>query len=296
MIDFTLQNYEIHPLAALPSDIRFAIDTPQRPAAPATRAYRYASVDFATYRHAFDRVIEEIRRGNTYLLNLTFPSELFTPLSLREIYRTVEAKFKLLYRDRFVCFSPERFVNIAADRIYTYPMKGTIDATLPDAARQILDNPKEMAEHVMVVDLLRNDLSRVAKRVRVERFRYIDKIRAGERELLQVSSRIAGDLACGWQDRLGDIMLSLLPAGSITGAPKRSTTEIIRRVESYERGYFTGIFGTFDGERLDSAVMIRFIERDGDRLIYKSGGGITIDSDARSEYDELREKIYVPFF
>ncbi len=296
MIDFALQNYEIHPLAALPSDIRFAIDTPQRPAAPATRAYRYESVDFATYRHAFDRVIEEIRSGNTYLLNLTFPSELFTPLSLGEIYRTVDAKFKLLYRDRFVCFTPERFVNIADDRIYTYPMKGTIDATIPDAARQILDNPKEMAEHVMVVDLLRNDLSRVAKRVRVERFRYIDKIRAGERELLQVSSRIAGDLERGWQDRLGDIMLSLLPAGSITGAPKRSTTEIIRRVESYERGYFTGIFGTFDGERLDSAVMIRFIERDGDRLIYKSGGGITIDSDARSEYDELREKIYVPFF
>jgi para-aminobenzoate synthetase component 1 len=175
-------------------------------------------------------------------------------------------------------------------------MKGTIDAKIPNAKEKILADKKEMAEHVMVVDLLRNDLSQVATKVRVEKFRYIDTIKAGERELLQVSSKIRGDLPQKWQERLGDILVTLLPAGSITGAPKKRTTEIIEAVESYRRGYFTGIFGVFDGESLESAVMIRFIEKEGERLIYKSGGGITIDSDPQSEYNELKEKIYVPFF
>ena len=147
----------------------------------------------------------------------------------------------------------------------------------------------------MVVDLLRNDLSRVATNVRVEKFRYIESIKAGERSLLQVSSKIAGNLPPDWQDSLGDLMLSLLPAGSITGTPKCSTVQIIRKLEGYDRGYFTGIFGVFDGNALESAVMIRFIEKTADGYLYKSGGGITIDSDLRSEYNELQEKIYVPF-
>ena len=296
IIDFEMQNFELHPLSALPDAIRFSIEQKAPKLACTPKPCRHTSVDFATYQRAFDAVIDEIRAGNTYLLNLTFPSELSTEISLEEIYEATDARFKLLFKDRFVCFSPERFVNIVDNRIYTYPMKGTIDATLPDAAKTILANPKEMAEHVMVVDLLRNDLSRVASHVRVDKFRYIDTIKAGERELLQVSSKISGDLPHNWQENLGDILLSLLPAGSITGAPKKRTTEIIRRVEDYERGYFTGIFGIFDGNALDSAVMIRFIEQTPHGLLYKSGGGITIDSDAQSEYNEMQEKIYVPFF
>lgn len=296
IIDFEMQNFELHPLSALPDTIRFSIEQKAPKPVCTPKPYRHTSVDFATYRRAFDAVIDEIRAGNSYLLNLTFPSKLSTEMSLEEIYEATDARFKLLFKDRFVSFSPERFVNIVDNRIYTYPMKGTIDATRPDAAKTILDNPKEMAEHVMVVDLLRNDLSRVASHVRVDRFRYIDTIKAGERELLQVSSKISGDLPHNWQENLGDILLSLLPAGSITGAPKKRTTEIIRRIEEYERGYFTGIFGIFDGEALDSAVMIRFIEQTPHGLLYKSGGGITIDSDAQSEYNEMQEKIYVPFF
>ena len=301
MIDFDLRNFEIYPLDALPDNLRFQMPgrtdgkSPLRTEPAKERTYHYRAVDFATYRKAFDRVIEEIRRGNTYLLNLTFPSTLITDLTLEEIYASADAKFKLLCKERFVCFTPERFVEIHDDRIYTYPMKGTIDATVPGAEAKILADTKEMAEHVMVVDLLRNDLSRVATGVRVDRFRYIDTIKAGERELLQVSSKISGDLPSGWQDRLGDLMLSLLPAGSITGTPKKRTTEIIKAIEPCKRGYFTGIFGIFDGHSLDSAVMIRFIEQTKQGLRYKSGGGITIDSDAQSEHNELQEKIYVPF-
>ena len=86
----------------------------------------------------------------------------------------------------------------------------------------------------------------------------------------------------------------LLPAGSISGTPKKRTLEIIKEVEEYERGYFSGVFGYFDGELFDSAVMIRFIENTPDGLVYKSGGGITLESNAESEYQEMQDKIYIP--
>jgi para-aminobenzoate synthetase component I len=145
----------------------------------------------------------------------------------------------------------------------------------------------------MVVDLLRNDLSIVAKDVRVEKFRYVQTIEAGEKKLLQVSSHISGHVGADWHENIGNILKSLLPAGSISGAPKKSTLEIIEEVEAYERGYFSGVFGVYDGEKLDSGVMIRFIEKTQDGYIYKSGGGITLDSDAQSEYNELLDKIYL---
>jgi para-aminobenzoate synthetase component 1 len=173
-------------------------------------------------------------------------------------------------------------------------MKGTIEASILNAKDKILANEKEMAEHVMIVDLMRNDLGMVAKNIKVEKFRYIDKIRAGESELLQVSSKITAKLPTNWRDNLGDTLQTLLPAGSITGTPKRSSVEIIDSIEDYDRGFYTGIFGIFDGENLYSAVMIRFIEKEDRALYYKSGGGITIDSDAQSEYFELIDKIYLP--
>lgn len=299
MIDFTLENYHVIPLDAMPDEILFSCDTyamhRSRPLARPLPSYRYRAIDFGSYHKAFEKVIENIKAGNTYLLNLTFPSKLWLDLSLEEIFYAADAKFKLCVKDRFVCFSPERFVKISNNRIYTYPMKGTIDATLPDAKATILSDQKERAEHIMVVDLLRNDLAMVAKQVRVDRFRYVDEICAGTRRLLQVSSEISGQLEENWQDRLGDILVTLLPAGSITGTPKKKTMELIQSIEGYERGYFTGIFGYFDGERLDSGVMIRFIEKSNEGYLYKSGGGITIDSDVHSEYNELMEKIYVPF-
>ncbi len=295
MIDYEGGAYEIHPLDALPEGIEFSFAPPSPPALPLTPAYSFEPVPRARYDAAFARVQTYIRAGHTYLLNLTFPSRISLDLSFAELYDLVDAPFRLRYHERFICFSPERFVTIEEDRIYTYPMKGTIDATIADAPRRLLADPKERAEHVMVVDLLRNDLGRVASQVRVERFRYLEKIRAGTRQLWQTSSKIAADLGHGWQRRLGTIMSELLPAGSITGTPKRRTCEIIQEVEGYRRGYFTGIFGYFDGKRLESAVMIRFIEEIEGVRYYKSGGGITIDSDPDAEYRELCEKIYVPF-
>jgi para-aminobenzoate synthetase component 1 len=90
---------------------------------------------------------------------------------------------------------------------------------------------------------------------------------------------------------IGAIIFSLLPAGSISGAPKKKTVE---KAENYPRNYFTGIFGIFDGNNLDSAVMIRFIENINDEFYFKSGGGITFMSNPESEYQEMINKVYVP--
>ena len=169
-----------------------------------------------------------------------------------------------------------------------------MDAKLPNAKKTILADQKEMAEHVMIVDLMRNDLGIIGSAVKVEKFRYVEKIKAGEKELLQVSSKITATLPPDWKNRLGTLLSHILPAGSISGTPKKSTLNIINRVENFDRAFYTGVFGVFDGKSLRSGVMIRFIEKENDQLFYKSGGGITIDSDAQSEYDELIDKIYLP--
>ncbi len=276
-------------------------------------------ISFEKYQKAFNEVIEEIKKGNTYLLNLTFPTLIDTNLNLKEIYSISKAPFKLFFKDKFVCFSPERFVKIENNKIYTYPMKGTIDANIPSAKEKILSNIKEMAEHTMIVDLLRNDLGIIGKDVKVNKFRFIDKIKAGNKELLQVSSEIEATLPKNWGENWLELILKMLPAGSITGTPKKKTVEIIKKVENYKRGYYTGIFGITDEKTfLDSAVIIRYIERGEDlssklqvlssthplinplthqpiySFTYKSGGGITIDSNPYNEYEELINKVYIP--
>ncbi len=147
-----------------------------------------------------------------------------------------------------------------------------------------------------IVDLIRNDLSEVAKNVNVNRFRYIDRINTNHKDLLQVSSEIAGDLSSDYVSHLGSILISLLPAGSISGAPKKKTIQIIREAEQEKRGFYTGVFGYFDGKNLDSSVIIRFIEQEDGHFYYRSGGGITAQSEVEKEYQEVIDKIYVPIY
>ncbi len=296
IINFDMSLYYIKPLDRVDSDVLFCIDNSIKTTIKKDMKYGFEAVSFKYYQTAFEMVQKEIKSGNTYFLNLTFPSLLNTNLDLKNIYEISNARFKLYFKDMFVCFSPERFINIKDNKIFAYPMKGTIDAKTEGAKKKILSDKKETAEHVMVVDLLRNDINMVSKNVKVEKFRYAEKIKAGDKELLQISSKISGDLESDWQKRVGSIITSLLPAGSITGTPKKKTVKIIKDIEGYDRGFFTGIFGVFDGESLDSAVMIRFIEKIDDKLYYKSGGGITADSNVKDEYNEMKEKIYVPIF
>ena len=192
-------------------------------------------------------------------------------------------------------FSPECFVKIKDNKISTYPMKGTIDASIPNAEQVIINDYKETCEHNTIVDLMRNDLNIIASNVRVERFRYIDKLQTSRGEILQVSSEIVGDLDKVFNENLGNIISKLLPAGSISGAPKTSTINLIQSSEKEKRGFYTGIFGFFDGKDLDSAVIIRYIEKENDNYYFRSGGGITINSNPEEEYKEAINKIYLPF-
>lgn len=306
---------------------------------------------YEDYERSFDIVKNNIMAGNSYLTNLTCKVPVNCNLSLEDIFNQAKGKYKLLLRRKrnqaedkaqqkeeeaqnkadkkeenieeisnpFVCFSPETFVRIKYGRIYSYPMKGTLDASLPDAEKQLMEDRKEAAEHATIVDLIRNDLSRVAENVRVDKYRYIDVLHTNKGDILQTSSEISGSLPEDYRKHLGEILDAQLPAGSITGAPKDKTMQIIHETEGYDRGFYTGIMGIYDQGELNSAVMIRFIEEenspvdfeaDGEKnfkanegkepkesreLYFKAGGGITSKSDCRREYEEVIQKIYLPF-
>ncbi|MBM0131006.1 aminodeoxychorismate synthase component I [Segatella copri] len=295
---------------------------------------------YEDYERSFNIVKSNIMAGNSYLTNLTCRVPVSCNLSLEEIFHRAKGKYKLLLRRKrtqaedkahlkeenteenltpFVCFSPETFVRIKGGRIYSYPMKGTLDASLPNAEKLLMEDRKEAAEHATIVDLIRNDLSRVAENVRVDKYRYIDVLHTNKGDILQTSSEISGRLPEDYPHHLGEILDAQLPAGSITGAPKDKTMQIIQEAEGYDRGFYTGIMGIYDHGELNSAVMIRFIEEDtspvdfetngeknfkasegkGDeasrKLYFKAGGGITSKSDCRKEYEEVIQKIYLPF-
>lgn len=257
-----------------------------------SREIRSIPVPFKEYSKGFANVQNHIKRGNTYLLNLTFRSELKGNISLSEIYKNSDSPFKLLWEDRLVFFSPEPFIKIKEGKIYSFPMKGTIDASLPNAKEELLNNHKELCEHYTIVDLIRNDLSTCATKINVDKFRYIDKIETSHGPILQSSSCISGTLIDNPKGELGTILYKMLPAGSITGAPKAKTLQIIKESETTPRGYYTGIMGISSGNSIEAGVIIRYIEKDGEKYYYRSGGGITTNSNLEEEYKELIDKIY----
>ena len=252
--------------------------------------------EYHEYQRSFDIVKRNILAGNSYLTNLTCRVPIHTNLSLLDIFMASKAKYKLLMPNEFVCFSPETFIQIHEGRIFSYPMKGTIDATLPHAEETLMKDEKEAAEHATIVDLIRNDISQVATNVRVDKYRYIDRLSTNKGDILQTSSKISGKLPDNYRLHIGDILAAQLPAGSITGAPKNKTIEIINEAELYQRGFYTGIMGIYDGQgNMDSAVMIRFIEQEENgTMVFKAGGGITSKSDSHKEYEEVIQKIYLP--
>lgn len=250
-----------------------------------------------TYAQRFEIIQKGLWHGDSFLANLTIKTPIQSVLSLQEIFEYTQARYKVFLPDHFVCFSPECFCTIDPQgKISTHPMKGTIDASTPDARKKIIQDSKELAEHATIVDLMRNDLSQIAEKVYVERFRYIDEVTTQQGKLLQVSSSVCGTLPSNWVQQVGSLLDRLLPAGSICGAPKQATVELIQRAEAgVPRNFYTGICGYFDGESLDTGVMIRFIEQDkSQQLYYRSGGGITVNSQMEKEYQEVKDKIYLP--
>lgn len=233
---------------------------------------------------------KEMQYGFSYLVNYCSQSEVSISRSIQTLFDQSAAPFTVWFEDHFISFSPEAFVNVTGNLIETTPMKGTGF----DGARLLADQ-KEQAEHATVVDLLRNDLGRVAENITVGEYRYLTEIPQRDgRTLYQTSTRITGEMPTGWRATIGEWLPKLLPAGSISGAPKKKTLELIHKYESEQRGFFTGVAVLFDGQNLMSSVLIRYLDLAARPLKFRSGAGITIYSDPEEEYQEILNKVYIP--
>lgn len=248
-------------------------------------------------RRNYCRQIKNIRRyleeGFTYQVNFTFkikfdfqgePSELY--LNLRRSQPTAYAALIDTGRRQILSFSPELFFRSQNGKIISRPMKGTAQRSfLPGADRQSRRNlrtsRKVKAENLMIVDLLRNDLGRISQKVRVPRLFEIEAYRT----LHQMTSTIEAENKAGL--KLKDIFTSLFPCGSVTGAPKIKTMEIIKRLEKEPRGVYTGAIGYISPARkMCFNVAIRTIDICQGKGELGVGGGIVYDSVDKDEYAE----------
>jgi para-aminobenzoate synthetase component 1 len=183
------------------------------------------------------------------------------------------------------CASPESLVTITGDRVETRPIKGTRPAT-ETGRTELLGSAKERAEHVMIVDLERNDLSRVARTGSV----HVPELFAIRRwcGLWQAESVVRGTLAGGVG--ITDLLAALCPGGSVTGAPKLAAIDQIAALEPVGRGPSMGVFGYVTPYRIDLGLTIRTVAFDGDTVHLWAGGGITWDSDPYAEVAEAEAK------
>jgi para-aminobenzoate synthetase len=258
-----------------------------------------------TYAAAFTRVQEELHAGNSYEVNLTHRLETVSDLPpaaaylrLRELNPAPYAGFLQHDVDGarawLLSSSPERFALVTADRtLETKPIKGTTPrgddaATDEEHRRRLAADPKYRAENLMIVDLLRNDLSMVCEPgsvevpalMEVESYETVHQLVSTVRGRLRANVTTVGALR------------ALFPAGSMTGAPKLRTMQIIDDVESSPRGVYAGAFGWVSGDgRADLGVVIRSLMTVGDgRYLLGTGGGITVLSDVDEEYAEAEIK------
>jgi para-aminobenzoate synthetase component 1 len=249
------------------------------------------------YRAAYARVHDWIGAGDIYQANLTFPVDAPVAGESAALYAALAARQPvghgvLVEQDGLpdiLSRSPELFFRIHADgRLETLPMKGTVargDSPEADAlARAHLSGDvKNRAENLMIVDLLRNDLSRIAEvgSVRVPELFHVQTYTT----VHQMVSRVVGQLRPGVG--LGEVLAALYPCGSITGAPKLRAMQIIRELEAAPREAYCGTIGWAapDG-RAEFNVAIRTLLRAGDTATLNVGGGVVWDSTAADEYDE----------
>lgn len=230
-------------------------------------------------------VLNEIRDGEVYQVNYTVPFDVALRGEAFDLFALLaersEAPYSayLEYGDlRVVSISPELFLRFEGSHVETKPMKGT--APLHDVSQ--LRDPKNRAEHVMIVDLLRNDLHRVCEGVRVERLFEIERYPT----FATMTSTIAGKLRNGVT--LEGLLRAAFPCGSVTGAPKRAAMQHITTTEREARGFYTGSIGFLSPQRQGWwNVAIRTLQFDGERGRVDIGGGIVSDSTANGEWAEI---------
>ncbi len=257
-------------------------------------------LDLRGWRAGVDAIRDAIARGDVYQVNLTRRIERTATVAPRLLAGLLDEHNPVPYAlcleaggFAVVSNSPELFLDVDLERgtVASAPIKGTVPLRLGGseeaAVRGLLASEKDAAEHVMIVDLVRNDLARVCRpgSVHVPDFRRVRSFR----HLHHLESTVAGRLVGG--ARLSDILRATVPGGSITGAPKRASLAFIRRLEPVPRGPYTGAAGYVRGDGTAVfSVAIRTAILGGGTAAYHTGGGIVWDSDPLAEWEETETK------
>ena len=269
-------------------------------AAPASsRQSPQSNFSHEDYVKAVSRARQYIIDGDIFEVNLSQRFESSLTLSPYELYVRLRkinpapfAAFLDFPGSEVVCSSPERFLKLVGDRVETRPIKGTARRGATPAedrarAQELLDSVKDRAENMMIVDLERNDLGRVCRygSVKVTELAILETYPT----LFHLTSTIVGQLKEG-VGRI-DLLKATFPGGSITGAPKVRSMEIIDELEPTRRSVYTGSLGYlgFDGD-LDLNIVIRTFLIKGGKAYFQAGGAVVFDSDPESEYQETLDK------
>ncbi|MBL4818705.1 MAG: anthranilate synthase component I family protein, partial [Deltaproteobacteria bacterium] len=239
------------------------------------------------------RIQEEIRAGDVYQVNL---SRQFEVPDFKSNPFEIYAYLKEMNRSPFmgvlegpdwsiVSGSPERLFRLRDGYISTLPIAGT-KPNQPGAREELVESAKECAEHVMLVDLMRNDLARICEvgSVQVPRPLFVDTYR----HVLHLVSEVTGYTKAS----LGEVFKSIFPGGTITGAPKENVMRSIKRHEPVARGPYTGAFGyVSSGHGVDFNILIRSLFIGQNKTYFSAGSGIVIKSDPVSEFEETEHKV-----
>ena len=256
-------------------------------------------VDADHYKKAIEEIHRQIRQGNTYQVNYTIQLEAEVTAHPWDVYQRLMVEQEASYNayietDDFalLSISPELFFQKRGQTLITRPMKGTTKRALTrqadlEAAAWLQADPKNRAENMMIVDLLRNDMNRICQigSVRVEQLCQVEQYST----VWQMTSTIMGDL--DESVTLLHLLQALFPCGSITGAPKISTMHYIKQLEEGPRGVYCGTVGFLKpGGDMIFNVPIRTLQIAHQEAIYGVGGGITWDSSWQDEYEEVAQK------
>ena len=253
------------------------------------------SIDKHHFSKDIARIQEYIRNGDTYQINHTYrvTGELYgAPLALYKRLRERQpGRFGAFIEDNSCCIlsqSPELFIQRTGDTLKTMPMKGTASA-LSDTPSHLSQDPKNQAENVMIVDLLRNDLSKLCLTGTVIVPELFQVSRHGD--VLQMTSTVEAKAKPNLS--FLDVLTAVFPCGSVTGAPKKRSMQIIQDLEPLDRGYYCGALGWLDPQgEFAFSVPIRTIEADRNlhshstAFVLGIGAGITSDSDSKQEWEE----------
>jgi para-aminobenzoate synthetase / 4-amino-4-deoxychorismate lyase len=258
------------------------------------------NISFDTYDKKISEIKKEIKKGNTYQVNFTIENFLKTYCSEENLYFSLREQQKTSYSafirndfETILSFSPELFFEINENKIFVKPMKGTVKRGKTQKedeflVSKILLNEKNKAENMMIVDLLRNDLGKIAKNgtVQVEKKLEVET----HKTLHQITSTVSAELK---NLDYFEIFKALFPCGSVTGAPKIETMKIINRLEKNDRDIYCGAIGYISPKKNKAvfSVPIRILQKvEKSNWIYKVGGGITWDSTSKDEWNEIQTK------